>query len=104
MKSSRNKTIDLSLEQGENYLRRCLSIESKVTAQDIENKTIIGNSLEIMPLLPAAFADLVIADPPYNMNKTFGENAFRRLSEDEYYKYTLEWLFSVGCIIFDGFA
>ena len=92
MKSSRNKTIDLSVEQGENYLRRCISIENKATVQEIENKTIIGNSLEIMPLLPAAFADLVIADPPYNMNKTFGENAFRRLSEDEYYKYTLEWL------------
>ncbi len=92
MKSSRNKTIDLSPEQGESYLRRCISIESKATAQEIENKTIIGNSLEIMPLLPAAFADLVIADPPYNMNKVFGENAFRRLSEDEYYKYTLDWL------------
>ena len=92
MKSSRNKTIDLSVEQGENYLRHCISIENKATVQEIENKTIIGNSLEIMPLLPAAFADLVIADPPYNMNKTFGENAFRRLSEDEYYKYTLEWL------------
>ncbi|MBO5976532.1 MAG: site-specific DNA-methyltransferase [Oscillospiraceae bacterium] len=92
MKSSRNKTIDLSVEQGENYLRRCISIENKATVQEIENKTIIGNSLEIMPLLPAAFADLVIADPPYNMNTTFGENALRRLSEDEYYKYTLEWL------------
>ncbi len=92
MKSSRNKTIDLSPEQGESYFRRCISIESKATAQEIENKTIIGNSLEIMPLLPAAFADLVIADPPYNMNKVFGENAFRRLSDDEYYKYTLDWL------------
>ena len=92
MKSSRNKTIDLSVEQGENYLRRCISIENKATVQEIENKTIIGNSLEIMPLLPAAFADLVIADPPYNMNKVFGENTFHRLSEEEYYKYTLEWL------------
>ena len=43
--------------------------------QEIENKTIIGNSLEVMPLLPNSFADLVIADPPYNMNKVFGENA-----------------------------
>ncbi len=92
MKSSRNKTIDIPLAEGEAYLRRCLSIQGHVSAQEIENKTIIGNSLEIMPLLPGAFADLVIADPPYNMNKVFGENAFHRLSEDEYYKYTLEWL------------
>ena len=92
MKSSRNKTIDLSVEQGESYLRRCISVENGVCAEDIMDKTIIGDSLSVMPLLPSAFADLVIADPPYNMNKVFGENAFHRLSENEYYKYTLNWL------------
>ena len=92
MKSSRNKTIDLSVEQGESYLRRCVSVEKSVSADDILDKTIIGDSLAVMPLLPSAFADLVIADPPYNMNKVFGENAFHRLSENEYYKYTLGWL------------
>lgn len=92
MKSSRNKTIDLSIEQGENYLRRCIGVEKRACTEDILDKTILGDSLAVMPLLPSAFADLVIADPPYNMNKAFGENTFHRLSENEYYKYTLNWL------------
>lgn len=92
MKSSRNKTIDLSVEQGESYLRRCISVEKSIRAEDILDKTILGDSLAVMPLLPSSFADLVIADPPYNMNKTFGENAFHRLSDNEYYEYTIRWL------------
>lgn len=92
MRSSRNKTIDFTLEQGTEYLSRCLSLRSSATEGEILNRTLLGDSMEIMPLLPRAFADLVIADPPYNMNKSFGENAFHRLSENDYYKYTLRWL------------
>ncbi len=92
MRSSRNKTIDFPTEQGAEYLERCISPRSPASEIEILDKTILGDSLEIMPLLPRAFADLVIADPPYNMNKSFGENAFHRLSDGEYYKYTLRWL------------
>jgi len=48
--------------------------------------------MSVLPLLPRGFADLVIADPPYNMNKAFGENTFHRLSDSEYYDYTRRWL------------
>ena len=101
MRSSRNKTIDFSPEQGTKYLERCLSPSSPVTPSEILDKTILGDSLEIMPLLPRSFADLVIADPPYNMNKSFGENAFRRMGDDEYYKYTLRWLEKVRPLMKD---
>ena len=92
MKSSRNKTIDFPLEQGGRYLERCLSLTSPAVAAEIVDKTILGDSFSLLPLLPRAFADLVIADPPYNMNKSFGENAFHRLSDSEYYDYTRRWL------------
>lgn len=92
MRSNRNKTIDFTPEQGVEYLERCISPRTPAIEGEIVDKTLLGDSMEIMPLLPRAFADLVIADPPYNMNKSFGENAFHRISDDEYYKYTLRWL------------
>ena len=92
MKSSRNKTIDFSVDEGKSYLQRCISLSTPAITAEIEDKTILGDSLAAMALLPHGFADLVIADPPYNMNKTFGENAFHRLSQSEYYDYTLRWL------------
>ncbi|WP_448560702.1 hypothetical protein [Trichothermofontia sp.] len=33
--------------------------------------TIQGDCLQVAPLLPPAFVDLLILDPPYNLNKTF---------------------------------
>lgn len=39
----------------------------------IINSVILGDSIEGLRQLPAACADLVIADPPYNLNKDFGE-------------------------------
>ncbi len=92
MRSSRNKTIDFSAEQGQSYLQRCVSLSSPAIADEIIDRTILGDSFETMPLLPGAFADLVIADPPYNMNKSFGATAFHRLSDSDYYDYTLRWL------------
>ncbi len=92
MRSSRNKTIDFSAEQGQSYLQRCVSLSSPAIAEEIIDRTILGDSFETLPLLPGAFADLVIADPPYNMNKSFGATAFHRLSDSDYYDYTLRWL------------
>ena len=99
MKSSRNKTIDFSAEEGKRYLERCVSLSAPALAPEIMDKTILGDSFELMKLLPAGFADLVIADPPYNMNKSFGENAFHRLSDNEYFEYTRRWLALVRPLI-----
>lgn len=92
MKSSRNKTIDFEVSEGNKYLSRAVIPSAPMSKIEALDKTLLGNSLELMPLLPEGFADLVIADPPYNMNKAFGDTAFHRISEDDYYKYTLAWL------------
>ena len=48
MKSERNKTIDISVEDGKNYLERCLKITQKASIEEITNKTLIGNCFEII--------------------------------------------------------
>ena len=66
-KAGRNKTIDISVEQGQQYLERCISVNSKVELSDILDRTILGDCFEVMPYLPTGFVDLLIADPPYNL-------------------------------------
>jgi len=92
MKSSRNKTIDISVGEGQEYLSRCISLDTPPELSDILDRTILGDCLETMPMLPRAFADLVIADPPYNMNKTFSSSSFVQLSGNDYKRYTEEWI------------
>ncbi len=92
MKSNKNKTIDIGLEEGKEYLERCISVKRKTTLESIVNKTIVGNSLKIMPKLPCGFADLMIVDPPYNLSKNYHGNKFNRIADDEYALYTADWI------------
>ena len=90
MKAARNKTIDLSVEEGAAYLERCIRVNSPV--QTVTDKTILGDCLEVMPLLPDAFVDLLIADPPYNLVKNFNGKKFRRIPDELYEEYTKTWV------------
>lgn len=95
MKSSRNKTIDISVDEGVNYLKKCISINEnneKPKIKDIIDKTILGDTFSVLPLLPEKFVDLMIVDPPYNIDKNFHGNKFSRVSNESYERYTEKWL------------
>ncbi len=93
MKSPRNKTIDIGVEEGAEFLKRVLrpGIKEELP-EDIRDLTILGDSTELMKKLPEGFADLIIADPPYNLDKDFNGESFRKLSDDDYEEYTEGWV------------
>lgn len=92
MKSERNKTIDLSIEEGQDYLKKCIELDGNTDEKTILDKTIIGDTFEVMKLLPNNFVDLLIADPPYNLNKDFHGKKFKKTTDDLYEEYTDEWV------------
>lgn len=92
MKAPRNKTIDISIEKGQDYLHRCISLNTPAALETVLDKTILGDSFEALSLLPLGFADLVIVDPPYNLYKDFGGDKFRHISDEAYEAYTESWL------------
>ena len=92
MKSKRNKTIDISLEEGRDYLEKCMRISAKKSFEDIKDKIIIGDTFEIMDLLPNNFVDLLIVDPPYNLSKNYHGNVFKKTNRDDYRKFTVSWV------------
>jgi site-specific DNA-methyltransferase (adenine-specific) len=51
-----------------------------------------GDALSVLPRLAPASVDLLVADPPYNMDKDFGTAHGKRVSGEEYEDYTLAWL------------
>ena len=74
MKSKRNKTLDISVEEGTAYLRCCVRVDVPVTR--VRDVTILGDCFEVMPLLPRGFVNLMIADPPYNLRKEYDGGVF----------------------------
>ena len=92
MKSERNKTIDLTVEAGREYLERCVTVTERAALSDVLDKTILGDSFTVLPLLPEKCVDLLVVDPPYNLDKTFGESGFARMTDEEYAAYTEKWI------------
>ena len=95
MKSERNKTIDISVEDGASYLERCITITEPTTVDTIIDKTILGDSFEVLSNIPSNFVDLLIVDPPYNLDKDFHGNKFKKVTDKDYEDYTESWISSV---------
>ena len=99
-KSLRNKTIDLTVEEGKEYIDRCVKVASEQTSlEGVLNKTVLGNAFEVMPLLPHNSIDLVIADPPYNLTKKFNGKTFSKMTVTDYEEYTRRWLSLVHSLL-----
>lgn len=92
-KAKRNKTIDTSVDEGQLYLSRCISVVDKQNdLSAIIDKTIIGDTFDVLPLLPNECVDLIVADPPYNLTKNFNGTTFSKKKASDYEEYTRKWL------------
>ena len=100
-KSQKNKTIDFPLEEAGAYLEKCVRLdnETSVPADKIQDSIITGDLFDIIPKLPHNFADLLIADPPYNIEKNFNGSHFHPMSFDDYASYTEKWISIVEPIL-----
>ena len=95
-KADRNKTIDTPLSEGLPFLERCVTItEKQRDLKFVTDKIIIGDMLAVSPLLPEKSVDLIVADPPYNLTKSFNGTTFAKRSCSAYESYTRQWLAAV---------
>ena len=95
-KADRNKTIDTPLSEGTSLLERCITItEKQRDLKFVTDKIIIGDMLAVSPLLPEKSVDLIVADPPYNLTKSFNGTTFAKRSCSAYESYTRQWLAAV---------
>lgn len=92
VKSNRNKTLDLSLDESREYLEKCITITKNVSLENIIDKTINGDTLNILEHLPVSFVDLLIVDPPYNLSKDYHGHKFAKQDDDNYREFTRKWI------------
>ena len=95
MRAPRNRTISLTEDEKRELSLRLYSSNDISCSGSFLNHTIHADLLEVLPLLPTEFADLIIIDPPYNLTKDFNGNIFSARSNAEYINYVREWLPSV---------
>lgn len=89
IKSTKNKTIDFSLEEGESYLKNCIQAEK---FQGEENVTVLGDLFVAIKGVKDQSIDLLIVDPPYNLSKNFHGKSFKKIDKNKYAKYSRKWI------------
>ncbi|MFR0523187.1 DNA-methyltransferase [Limosilactobacillus reuteri] len=94
VKSKRNKTIDFSLEDAPAGVLESIKYEDTDFSRldNILNQTINGDSFKIIKEMPNNFVDLALIDPPYNINKKYDGLNFKKMSDDDYQRYTQDWI------------
>ncbi len=102
-KAPRNRTMELSPEEIPALESRLLTVDKPVSIEEITDRTIQGDLMAMLDYLPEAFADLIIIDPPYNLDRTFGDVKFKKKSDDNYLNYLESWFPKiVRCLKPDG--
>lgn len=54
-----------------------------------------GDLLSVIDYIPNQCANLIIIDPPYNLNKTFNTSQFSAMSNEKYEDYLRSWFYKV---------
>lgn len=90
VRAGRNRTITLSQEEIPQLKSKLITL-NQLKKGDFLDKTINGDILSTLPLLPDNFADLIIIDPPYNLTKNFNGNIFNARTDNSYDEYLAEW-------------
>lgn len=91
-KAPRNKTLELSKEEISFYAGKAIKLSKKTDTAAIENQIIHQDCFKALDLLPDAFVDLLIVDPPYNLTKNFGQRVFKEMDFSDYKKWLDSWL------------
>lgn len=95
-RAPRNRTLHISDSEKATFLANCLIPNGKKWSTNTINcRTVCGDFFAAAGCLPHSFADLVIADPPYNLTKSFNGRTFSRKSPADYESYTRQWLTEV---------
>lgn len=94
IRAGRNRTLTIH----DNEIR---NLEKHITSTDdlkksfVDNSVINGDIFDCLDYIPNGYFNLIIIDPPYNLNKDFNGNKFSNMSSDAYEDYLRSWFYKV---------
>ena len=91
-RAPRNRTLTLTEAEVRRYDKRLIRLNVPVALEQVIDRTIYQDIFEVLDLLPGSCVDLVFADPPYNLNKSFNGRIFSETSLEGYEAYLESWL------------
>lgn len=94
-RAPRNRTLVLSESEVTAYRAQLLHSPLPTNFEELSNRIIYGDTLALCHELPKDFVDLLILDPPYNLNKKFGTETFRGMVLADYEDWFEKWFVNI---------
>lgn len=91
-RAERNRTLTILPQEEEVLKKNIETLETVSQSKDFINKTVNANLMDVLPLIPDGFANLIIIDPPYNLTKDFNGMKFNAMKDKNYEAYLDSWL------------
>src|SRR6476660_5531784 len=82
----------LSDEEFVRYKGALATISAPLTSDEVCDRIFCQDVFTALPHLPDRFVDLLFADPPYNLTKSFNDRQFKKTSVDRYAEWLDSWL------------
>ena len=92
VRAKNNRTIVLGSDEIEDLKKETVSAAQIKEGLSFVNKVINADIFDALKVLPDAFADLIIIDPPYNLSKNFNGMNFKEMTSEKYDSYLESWL------------
>ena len=92
MRAPLNRTMTLSNDESVRYKASLAKLDLPATPEDIKNKLFCQDVFTTISNLPDTSVDLMFADPPYNLTKSFNDRKFKKISTDAYAEWLDSWL------------
>lgn len=91
IKAPRNRTLNVDAKEC-NELKKHLSyVDKDLLIRDIVDRTFNADLFASIDHFPKNSIDLIIIDPPYNLDKNFNGLKFNKLNDNDYYNYLESW-------------
>lgn len=87
-----NRTLTLTEEEFARYKKQLSRVSASSSVEDVRDRIFCQDIFAALPHLPSRFVDLMFADPPYNLTKSFNDRRFKKTSIDEYAEWLDSWL------------
>ena len=87
-----NRTLTLSASELARHRSSLTKLEAPANIENVRDKIFCQDAFTAFPFLPEQSVDLMFADPPYNLTKSFNDRKFKQTSIDEYSEWLDSWL------------
>lgn len=93
-RAERNRTLTIETSEID-ILNRNISSLGDVRKRFSDNMVINEDILRVIDYIPNSYFNLIIVDPPYNLDKNFGKTKFSATSQSDYEDYLRSWFYKL---------